>query len=118
MMEIKFDRIAGKAELEQRKRQSIAELLHEEHAHHEPMQQKTRTKNLDPKLIAYLKLIKENPGIPATERDKKFGVLPKYGTTYRKQLLEAGLIEEVRVVSSNGKYFKDVRLTPAGQDLL
>jgi hypothetical protein len=118
MTEIKFDRIAGMEEIEQRKRQSSAELLREEQARYEPAIQKLRKKEIDAKLLAYLRLIKENPGMAATERDKKFNVLPKYGSAYRKQLKESGMIEETNITDARGKYFKEIRITAAGLAML
>ena len=74
---------------------------------------------LSNELYEYLRLIRDLPGVPATERDRQRGISLKAGSLARKQLREMGLIEEVPISPGVwGKNYKDVRLTSMGEKLM
>ncbi len=112
---IKFERIASEAELEDRKRESVASLGPLRVAEPEPRYNAAPLENLSSDLRNYLILIRNNAGMAATKRDGLVGIKPKQGVTLRKKPKQLGLIEEFWATpEGHGRNFKDVRLTPKG----
>ena len=112
---IKFLRTATEAEIEDRKRASLEILGELEAKVHPPGSPAPR---LTPELISYLRLIADNPGIPATKRDKSAGISAKKGFTTRQQLKALGLIQEFGSVGEKGRKAVEVRLTDRGKTFL
>ena len=75
---------------------------------------------VDPQLIAYLRFIKQHPGLPATKRDLLCGYKGKAaGHRLRARLKQLHFIEEYQVNPGGlGSSFTDVRLTASGERAL
>ncbi|MDA2913908.1 hypothetical protein MYX77_08130 [Acidobacteriia bacterium AH_259_A11_L15] len=113
LTEFKFARLASVAEIEDRKRETLASLRCEE------PKQSNSTSGLSRELLSYLNIIRDNPGMQATKRDQLVGISLRKGSRLRKQLQELGLIEEIQAnPGRRGQAFVDVRLTPKGEALL
>ena len=121
---IKFTRIAGQNEIEERKRMTLAALGFLEASGHSedetPSQQPDSPRvRVSEELLGYLRLIADTPGVPATERDDAKSILRKKGVAFRKRLKELGLIEACEVGGrSRGRNFRDIRPTLKGLQAL
>jgi len=109
----KFSRLAGPADIEDRRRAAVASL------HPQESKQAIYGPTITEELLSYLKIISDHPGIQATKRDRLAGFSLRKGSHLRKQLLKLGLIEEFQAnPGGRGQAFVEVRLTPKAQALL
>jgi hypothetical protein len=119
--ELRFDRFAGQGELENCRRATL-EALDEAMAPARPEASPTAERTsvaLSADLRAYLKLLFDRVGIPATKRDAEAGIPAAKGSRYRAKLKALGLVEEFQVnPGHHGGSFKDFRLTEKGRKAL
>ncbi len=114
--EFRFSRIAHEAELADRRQASVAGLREAEV--HAPRRRQEPAR-VAPVLLEYLRLVLATPGVSATERDATASYSAATGSRRRASLLKLGLVEEfVANPGGQGAAFKDIRLTPAGLELL
>lgn len=108
----KFMRFATEEELQERKDATLGLLS-----------KRDRKRSVMPfvsaELISYLKLIRNTPNLPATQRDRLHEIKLKKGVTLRASLFAAGLVQEFSVsTGTHGKNFKSFRLTEKGKYFL
>ena len=107
---LKLDRTASTVEIDDRKRATLAAFRRNEHKLSEA------APVLTDEQLAYLRVIRDHPGLPATKRDRLAGISLRKGSRLRQRLKASGLIEEFLAnPGGQGRACTDIRVTPKAE---